>query len=70
MGDCFLRAVFLKIEEISQSFWLLYSKVKIMYLSILTKIGLCYSLGDFLQTHLVTMNRPYTNEKIANDKMG
>jgi hypothetical protein len=55
LGDCSLRAVFLKISETDQIFGLLCSTYVKRRVSILIKFGLGYVSGDFSQTHLVPL---------------
>jgi hypothetical protein len=53
-GIVFFGQFFLFTEG-AFNFWPTFSKGKIMYIFILTKNGLGCILGDFTQTHLVTL---------------
>jgi hypothetical protein len=55
MDVCLLTAVVLKITDIAFHFWATFFVIKVMYALILTQKVLGYILGDFSQTHLVTL---------------
>jgi hypothetical protein len=54
LGECLLCAGFLKITEVSQFLCEFFSTAKVIY-QLWQKTGLGYLLGDFYQTHLVTL---------------
>jgi hypothetical protein len=47
LGDCLLKAVFLKLTKVAHIFGLPFPQVEVMYAVILTKTGLGYILVNF-----------------------